>query len=180
MPNIAVIYKSNYGFTENYARWLAEDLGADLLTANQAKATDLQTYDTIIYGGGLYAGSVSGISFITKNYEHLKNKRLFIFTVGVADVTRQDNVDRIRSSLSRVLTPEMMQSTHIYHLKGGMKYSKMSLVHRGMMGMLIKMLRKKAADELSADDHIMIDTYGKDTDFTDRSAILAIVKDVKN
>ena len=33
MPDIAVIYASHYGFTEAYARWLAEELEAELLEA---------------------------------------------------------------------------------------------------------------------------------------------------
>lgn len=32
--NTAVIYKSHYGSTETYAKWLAEDLNAHLLQAD--------------------------------------------------------------------------------------------------------------------------------------------------
>jgi len=64
-----VIYKSNYGFTEAYAKWLAEDLGAELLQADRVKPAYLQKYQTIIYGGGLYASGINGIELLTKNFE---------------------------------------------------------------------------------------------------------------
>ena len=31
MSDIAVIYASHYGFTETYARWIAEEVAGDLL-----------------------------------------------------------------------------------------------------------------------------------------------------
>ena len=36
MSDIAVIYASHYGFTEAYARWLAEELAADAFGAAHA------------------------------------------------------------------------------------------------------------------------------------------------
>ncbi len=177
--NTAVIYKTKYGFTETYARWIAEDLGADLLVADKVKTADLQNYSIIIYGGGLYAGGVSGITTLTKNFESIKDKALYLFTVGAADVTDQKNINSIRNSLSRVLTPSMMQAIKLYHFRGGMKYSEMSLTHRAMMGMMIKMVRKKPESELRAEDRMMLDTYGQDVDFTDRRMIASLLEDIK-
>ena len=42
MSDIAVIYASHYGFTEAYARWLAQELAADLLEAGKVKSEDLE------------------------------------------------------------------------------------------------------------------------------------------
>lgn len=177
--NTAVIYKTKYGFTETYARWIAEDLGAELLISDKVKPADLQNYSTLIFGGGLYAGSVSGIATFTKNFESIKDKALYLFTVGAADVTDQKNIDSIRSSLCSVLTPPMMQAIKIYHFRGGMKYSEMSLTHRAMMGMMIKMVRKKPESELRAEDKMMLETYGQDVDFTDRQMIAPLLEDIK-
>jgi hypothetical protein len=177
--NTAVIYKTKYGFTETYARWIAESLDAELLIADKLKPADFQKYSTLIFGGGLYAGGVSGISALTKNFEIIKDRSIYLFTVGAADVSDQKNIDSIRSSLSRVLTPAMMQTIKIYHFRGGMKYSEMSLTHRAMMSMMIKMVRKKPENELSAEDKMMLDTYGKDVDFRDRSMISPLLDDIK-
>lgn len=175
----AVIYKSHYGATETYAKWLAEDLGADLLQADKVKPVDLQQYQTIVYGGGLYAGGVNGIALLTKNFECIKNKALYLFTVGAADVTDPENTNGIRSALKQKLPPAMWEKLHIYHLRGGMRYSKMNFMHRTMMNMMVKMLRKKPENELRAEDKIMLDTYGQDVNFTDRAAIVPLVSDIR-
>ena len=175
----AVIYKSHYGATETYAKWLAEDLGADLLQSDRVKPADLQQYQIIVYGGGLYAGGINGIALLTKNFELIKDKALYLFTVGAADVTDPENLKNIRSSLEQKLPLAMREKLHIYHLRGGMCYSKMSLIHRTMMNMMVKMLRKKPENELRAEDKIMLDTYGQDVNFTDRAAIVPLVADIR-
>ena len=53
MSDIAVVYASHYGFTETYARWIAEDLQADLLGSGSVR--DLSRYRCVVFGGGLYA-----------------------------------------------------------------------------------------------------------------------------
>lgn len=77
MVKTAVIYKSQYGFTEKYAQWIAQELDADLLESARTKRADLSAYDTLIFGGGLYAGGVNGISVLTKAFPALRGKRLF-------------------------------------------------------------------------------------------------------
>ncbi|MFA9464684.1 MAG: flavodoxin domain-containing protein [Velocimicrobium sp.] len=179
MAKIAVIYKSKYGFTKKYAQWISEELGADLLKAEQTKPATLQGYDAIIYGGGLYAGGVNGISLITKNFRSICNKKLFLFTVGAADVTDSQNINTIRNALNRVLTPEMQGKIKIYHLRGGMDYDQMNFMHRTMIDMMMKMIRKKQESELRSDDKAMIETYGQKVDFTDRLAITPIIEAIR-
>lgn len=174
-----VIYQSKYGSTKIYAKWLAEDLGADLLVANKVKVDDLQKYGTIVYGGGLYAGGVNGIALLTKNAESIKGKAIYLFTVGVADVTDKENTTAIRMSLEKALPASLWDTAHLYHLRGGMCYSKMSFMHRTMMNMMMKMVRKKPESELRAEDKMMLATYGQDIDFTDRAAIAPLVADIK-
>ncbi len=60
-----VIYKSQTGFTQKYAEWIAEELKADIFDILQVNVEMLQNYDTIIYGGGLYAGGINCVKLIT-------------------------------------------------------------------------------------------------------------------
>lgn len=177
--NTVVIYKSKYGSTETYAKWLAEDLDADLLQADRVKPADLQRYETIVYGGGIYAGSVNGIALLTKNFESIRDKSLYLFTVGAADVNAPETPKAIRHALEQKLPPALWEKLHIYHLRGGMQFSKLSLLHRIMMRMFIKMLSKKPQEELSADEKGMLDTISRDTDFTNREAIAPLVEEIR-
>ena len=62
-----IIYKSKYGSTRKYAEWLKEATGFVMAEAGKIKIGEVAKYDTIIYGGGIFAGGITGISFIKKN-----------------------------------------------------------------------------------------------------------------
>lgn len=179
MEKAIVIYKSRYGFTEKYAQWIAQELDAELTEAGNIKASDLQNYDVIIYGGGLYAGGVNGLSLITKSFQYIQDKSLYLFTVGAADVSNEKNINSIRSSLSKVLTPEMESKINIFHFRGGIDYPRLSFIHRIMMGMMVKTIRKKPESELSNEEKSMLSTYGQVVDFTDKSVIGGMIDDIK-
>lgn len=67
MSDIAVIYKSKYGSTKQYAEWISEALKADLFERGNIKYENLYKYKTIIFGGGLYASGIIGFDIIKKN-----------------------------------------------------------------------------------------------------------------
>lgn len=179
MGKILVVYRSKYGFTQTYAEWIAETLHADLREGHKTQPDDLEAYDVIIYGGGLYAGGVNGISSFVKAFPNIKQKALYIFTVGAADVLDPQNTTHIRSGLNKVLSPEMQEKFKIYHFRGGIDYPHLSIIHRAMMGMMIRMLRNKPQSELRSDDMAMLETYGQLVDFTDRSSITPLIQDVE-
>ena len=58
MTQIAVVYATEYGSAEQYARWIGQELGADENEIHQVYKEKLETYRTVIYGGGLYYGRI--------------------------------------------------------------------------------------------------------------------------
>lgn len=171
MNNIVVVYKSKYGTTKRYAEWIAQELDAVLLEASTVKPSQLASFDTVIFGGGLYAGGIAGVELVAKN----PCKLLVVFTVGLADPDTAD----YSAILEKNFTPELLSRTKIFHLRGGIDYKKLGLVHKGMMAMLKNMLRKKDAPELSDENREFLTAYGKQVDFTDKNAIEPIVSFVK-
>lgn len=170
-----VVYQSKYGSTKKYAEWIAEGLGADILENKSIKVDSLDKYSTIIYGGGLYAGGISGVSLITDNFAKLENKKLVVFTCGLADPENEENVRGIHKSIDKVFSKEMKEKVKFFHLRGGIDYSKLTIVHKLMMGMLKKMISKKKPEELTEENKQMLDTYGEKVDFTDKNSIKPII-----
>ena len=78
-----VIYKTKYGSTKTYAGWIAEELSCEAVDVSKVKTDDLTLYDTIVYGGGLYAEVINGVSLITKNIESIKDKKIAVFSTGI-------------------------------------------------------------------------------------------------
>ncbi|MEG1858758.1 MAG: flavodoxin domain-containing protein [Christensenellaceae bacterium] len=145
MSSTIVIYKSEYGATKQYAQWIAQQLSCELKDEKEAKKEkDLSKYDTIIYGGGIYAGGIKGVKIMTKNFQTIKNKKLIVFTVGLTPIEAKDIYDGVEKSN---FTKEMRESIKIYHLLGSIDYAKLSGVHAMMMKAANKMLRKKEGME---------------------------------
>lgn len=169
---IAVIYKSKYGSTKKYAQWIAEEAKGDLFNDSQINGEKLKEYHTIVYGGGLYASGIEGISIITKNFNIIKDKKIIVFTVGLASTDKKEVFTPI---IEKNFTKEMADSIKFFHFRGGIDYKRLSLVHKAMMAMLKKIIAKKSEDKLTEDDKQLLDTYGDKIDFTDKSTITPLV-----
>lgn len=180
MEKIVVVFESHYGFTKQYAKWISEELACPLYERKKFPLQDLNHYDTVIYGGGLYAGGVSGIQFLTKNWKLLAGKRLILFTCGLADPSDEENRRHIREGLSKALSKEILEKLQLFHLRGGIDYDRLSFVHRTMMSMLRKMLLKKNAQELNEESRQLLATYGQRVNFTSRESLAPLIQEVRS
>ena len=177
MNNIVVVYESKYGSTKKYAQWIAEEAKADLFEKSKIDAKKLKEYDTIVYGGGLYASGIAGIPIITKNYENLKDKKIIVFTVGLASTDREEIFIPI---IEKNFSKEMHNNINFFHLRGGIDYKRLGIIHKAMMGMLKTSIARKNPNELSDEDRELLDTYGKKVDFIDKDTILPLVSVLKD
>ena len=171
MKNIAVIYKSKYGTTKQYAKWIAEELNAPIFEAPSVKPAQLTDYDVVVYGGGLYAGGIIGVKLCTKN----PCKSLVVFTVGLATPETADYSE----ILARNFTPEQLAETKVFHLQGGMDYGKLSVLHRAMMAFKKKESEKTPTADRTSDDQQLIETYGGKINFTNKDSIKPLVDYVR-
>ena len=176
---ILVSYSSKYGTTKRYAQWITEELACDLADSRDVSPERLKSYDVIIHGGGLYAGGLSGINTIAKNFDAISDKHIVLFSCGLADPEDPENVAHIESGLEKVLTPEMRGKIKQFHLRGGIDYSHLGLKHRAMMAMLRRVMLKKGYDNLRGEDQMMLDTYGGTVDFTDRVSLAPLLNYVR-
>lgn len=177
MGKTAVIYKSKYGSTKKYAEWVKDELNGDLFEASEVKIDNLSSYDTIIFGGGLYASGINGVSLITKNFQAIKNKNIIVFTVGLAPT---EDKELFKPIIEKNFSKEIIERIHFFHLRGGIDYKKLSLIHKPMMAMVKNMVAKKKEEELSEDERLFLATYGKQVDFTDVKTIEPLVSYVKS
>ena len=171
MDNVVVIYKSKYGTTKQYAEWIAQALDVPVFEASKVKPPQLLSYDVVVYGGGLYAGGIDGIELVTKN----PCKSLVVFTVGLAN----PDITDYSAILKKNFSPDLLSTTKVFHLRGGINYKKLGIVHKGMMAMLKKLITNKPEAELSSDDKALLETYGDAVDFTDKKTIEPVVEFIK-
>lgn len=70
-----ILYQSKYGAAKKYADWLAEETGYPCMETKKADIKEIEKYDTIILGGGIYASGIAGLSFLKRNIGKLTGKR---------------------------------------------------------------------------------------------------------
>ncbi|MBR5239442.1 MAG: flavodoxin domain-containing protein [Clostridia bacterium] len=173
--NAIVIYKSKYGSTKTYAEWIAEELGCKAVDAKQIKIDDLAEYDTIIYGGGLYAEVIAGVTIITKNMEKLKDKKLIIYTTGITPLDCRDYYDKM--VIEKNFKGDIASKVKVFNFLGKMKMSELSLVHRTALKTLKKIMSSK--ENPSEMEKLLVELCDADGDFSDRNAITDLIQYVK-
>lgn len=160
-----VIYGSKYGTTYKYASEFSRHTGIKLVKFEEIR--DINQYDVIVYFGALYAGGVLGLAKTLKGIKELKGKQIVIATVGLADPLDIKNVEKIRSGIKNQISSSIYDASRVYHLRGGVNYSKLNFMHKTMMRLLYRQAKRMPEEELDAETKAMIETYNQVVDFVD-------------
>lgn len=130
MKDVLVVYKSRYGATERYAKWIAESLGCEAMPMQQVKTATLLQYRMLIFGGGLYMGRINGVTALTRRFQELKDKTLFVFTSGL---TEPGDDGYYTFLFTRNFTEKMRRQIHFFSFPGAVDAEKLSRFHRWIM-----------------------------------------------
>jgi menaquinone-dependent protoporphyrinogen IX oxidase len=171
-----VVYTSKYGSTEQYAAWIAEELGCKVEKLQNVTQEQLLHYDTIIYGGWIFASSISGFKKFLAMMNPAEQKRLVLFTVGFTNTEDKAFYDDVAN---KAMPPQWKERFEVFHLSGNQMYTKMSGVHKLVMKMIKTMIAKKPQTERSADDQFLIDHFGEDIIFADKKNVAHVIASLK-
>lgn len=129
MKKVLVLYNSKTGFSERYARWIADDLQCDLANASGFNKESLSEYALIVYGAGIYAGQIRGLGRIKRWMEAYPKKTWVVFATG-ATPSKEKYEELIFQSNFR---NGEVRPAHFYYLIAGIDYEKMNLFDRLLM-----------------------------------------------
>lgn len=174
MSRIVVIYQSKYGATKKYAEWLTEELLCDLIETKKATIEQIEKYDVIILGGGIYATGIAGISFLKKHYERLKNKKIIVFAVGASPYDEKAMAALKERNFK-------MEFSHIpfFYCRGAWNEEIMSWKDRTLCNLLKKTVAKKDPDTYEPWETALMQAIGSNFDWTDKENIKQIVECVR-
>ena len=175
MNNI-IIYGSHYGTTKQYAEELSRRTNIKAISFKEVK--EINDYNNIIYLGGLYAGGVLGMSKTIKKLNDVSNKKIIIVTVGLSDPTDEVNKNNIRNNIKNQIPKEIFEKAKIFHLRGGIDYSKLNFDHKTMMKFLYNAVKNLQKEKQTAEDRAMIETYNKKVSFIDFSGLDKIIDEI--
>ena len=173
--NAIVVYKTKYGSTKTYAEWIAEELSCEAVDVKDADIQKLSEYDTIIYGGGLYAEVINGVSIITKNLDKLKDKKIAVYTTGITPLDCRAYYDTY--VIEKNFKEGVPENVKLFNFLGKMKMEELSLVHRTALKSLKKIMSsKKNPSEM---EKMLVDLCDADGDFSNREDIKDLIAYIK-
>ena len=176
--NSIIIYGSHYGTTKQYAEELSKRTNIKAISFKKFNQ-QINDYDNIIYLGALYAGGVLGMSKTLKKLNNISNKKILIVTVGLSDPTDEVNKNNIRNNIKNQIPKEVLEKAKIFHLRGGIDYSKLNFAHKTMMKLLYNAVKNLPNEKQTAEDRAMIETYNKKVNFIDFSSLDKIANEIQ-
>ena len=124
----AIVYTSNTGFTARYAAMLGEKTGLPVYTLKEA-CKKLEKKTPILYLGWLFASTVKGYGKASSRFQVKA-----LIAVGMCETgTLLDDVRKVN---------DVPAGLPVFTLQGGMDHSKLRGLHKFMIKMLIKMMKR--------------------------------------
>lgn len=136
-----ILYYSKTGFTRQYAQWLAQDTGAECVPYEKRRGVKLDSFDAIVFGGRLRAGTIGGAKWFFREAAGLSGKRLALFFTGAMP----PDPEGIRRAVEQNVPPQERERIPAFYLWGGLNYEKMGFLDKAMMAGFRKMLASKKA-----------------------------------
>lgn len=168
--NGVILYQSKYGATKKYASWLSEDTGFPMMETKKAKIEDIEKFDTIVLGGGVYAAGIAGLSFLKKNIEVLKDKKIIVFFVGASPYDQKDFLEVVHHNMK-----DKLCDIPCFYCRGAWDMDAMSVIDRNLCKMLRKAVAKKSPEELETWEKALMAAEDSSCDWTDKEYLNPIL-----
>ncbi len=157
-----VLYQSKYGSTEKYAEWLKQEKNYVIVETKKAEISYLQSFDTIVLGGGVYASGIAGLQFLKKNINSLSGKKVAVFAVGASPYD-----DRAIQQIREMHFKGALQDVPLFYCRGAWNEDCMSLRDRMLCKMLQKVVAKQNPEEYEPWQKALMSAAGRKCDWTD-------------
>lgn len=169
--NGVILYQSKYGATEKYASWLSEETGFPILETKKAKIEDVKKFDTVVLGGGVYASGIAGLSFLKKNMEALRGKRIIVFCVGASPYDEKGFLEVVQHNMK-----DELHDVPCFYCRGAWNIDAMSVIDRNLCKMLRKAVAKKNPEELETWEKALTAVGDGSCDWTDKEYLKPILR----
>ncbi len=179
---VVILFGSNYGFTERYCQWIAEDLQTknqdlqlSLCPINQADDELIQAADLLIVGASYLGGFLTGAPTLRKRRDAMLTvKHRIFFTVcfnGLAVYPREYLDKRVLKSYKE----DVAAGCPTYHFRGGLDLSQMTKPHKTVLATVRTAYKlKPQANEY---DRQMVESFDSGGgDYSNREDILPLVQ----
>ena len=139
--NEAVVYCSQTGFTEKYARWLAEELDCVATPFRMRSDVDLDTTDLLVFCSWFHAASIKGARWLKKAMESHPNLPVIVLATGATPRPGAgwSTEDGINEAFARTFPKSEYPDLPCFYCHGGYDFDKLGAADKLAMRMFYKM-----------------------------------------
>jgi menaquinone-dependent protoporphyrinogen IX oxidase len=145
-----IIYKSKYGATAQYAKWLSAELKLGYFETNDVDNDDLNEYDYLILGTSIYFGKMLLEKWLKAHLAQIGNKTIFLFAVCG---TPLDQKDKLNTYVTSSVPEEIRNKCNIFFLPGKLKIKELSLLDNFILKMGAKLAKSPAVKKAMLTDY---------------------------
>lgn len=147
-----IIYQSNYGSTEQYAKWISDVTGFEIIEQKNVKTKDISKYDTVIMGAPIFASTPLNAKWIEKKWDVLKEKKLVLYTTSGAPGNDPLLIEDFQSTFPE----DIHKKLSYFPLGGRIIQSELNLLHKILMyiGKKIEKDPQKRSEMNKDKDHV--------------------------
>ena len=138
---------------------------------SKTSMSEVSQYGTILLCGGVYASGIAGLSFLKKNIEKLKDKRIAVFCVSASPYDE----NALKEIKAHNLTGRL-SDIPLFYGRGAWDESKMKFMDRTLCKMLKKSIAKKDPDTYEPWMKALMCADGKSCDWTDKNYLIPLMK----
>ncbi len=170
-----ILYTSKYGAAKRYADWLAEETGFACAETKTVNTEDLQAYDILVFGGGIYASRIAGLSVLKKQIANLNDKKILVYCVGASPYEEA----AFQKIAEANLTGELA-GLPCFYCRGSLDMERLNFVDKNLCRMLAKAAAKKKPEERDAVETALLEAVTAGCDWTDKSYLAPILETIRD
>lgn len=160
-----VVYQSATGFTEKYAKWIAEELQCNCVAIKDVKETQLKEQDQVIYGGWIMGNMIVGLDKI-----RAIKKPEAVFGVGCTP--------HYEEVMEAIRLQNKLSENEFFYMVGGLKYDELSLPKKLILKTLKKATMKK--EDRTRQEEYMAEALCTTFDKAEKKQIASLVDRIRN
>lgn len=176
MKKTLVLYESNCGSTEKYAKDIANAIDGTAMPIKKFKWKNIDEYKIVVFGGWVNNGAIQGINDFLYDYENrLQDKDVIVFSCGMSiptDKGRKELIDR------NYLSPYHIR---YYQVRGSFSFNKLKFVQKMMMKASIKMIAN--SPDATDEQKMLVNVLDTPLDYYDSEKIeriITVIRSIQN
>lgn len=150
--NRSIVYCSQTGFTEKYAKWLAEDMGCSATPYKDRSGLDLASLDLLIFCSWLHAASIKGGKWIKGVMRAHPQLHVVVLATGASPMPGSGftTEEEIEEAFGRTFPKDEYPDLVHFYCHGGFDFEKLGAADKVAMRLFFRMNEKAAQDDPKA------------------------------